>query len=336
MRDALDGEHREASRPRCSSRCGRRTGLRSRVRRRRRGCSPRARSPRDAGTCRSCDRHLTISVRLPRSSPANWYSESVSGTGVTAPRMVAGSAPSATAIGKGLPGMRARWSRKSSAPPRCGEPAHDQLVRADHLLAIDAEVLPLLVRAARHRQPPGDQRPASPGQQVCTGSGRGRRRSPSHTISWQRRRGRSFGAMSSTCMNTGRLSPRVRRLFGGSGSLRKASSRPTSRRLSAQCSAAPMPRATRCGVPNRLPSTGMVPPPGARRPAVLEKDGGAAGLEHAVAEFGHLEARVHAGAHALELTGRLQLRDEVAQVAIGHDQITGFAPPSIGTTAAVT
>src|SRR5882757_3770535 len=54
-----------------------------------------------------------------RSRPANWYSDSWSGTGVTAPRMVAGSAPSATAIGKGWPGRASRWSRKSSAPPRC-------------------------------------------------------------------------------------------------------------------------------------------------------------------------------------------------------------------------
>jgi hypothetical protein len=38
------------------------------------------------------------------------------------------------------------------------QPAHDHLVRAEHLLAIDAEVLARLVRPARHRQPPGDQR----------------------------------------------------------------------------------------------------------------------------------------------------------------------------------
>jgi hypothetical protein len=58
------------------------------------------------------------SVRLPRSRPANWYSDRLSGTGVTAPRMVAGSAPSATAIGKGWPGLASAKSRKSSAPPR--------------------------------------------------------------------------------------------------------------------------------------------------------------------------------------------------------------------------
>ncbi len=43
--------------------------------------------------------------------------------------------------------------------------------------------------------------------------------------------------------------------LGGSGSLRKASSLPISR--SSETSSAPIPKATRSGVPNRLPSTGM-------------------------------------------------------------------------------
>ena len=38
------------------------------------------------------------------------------------------------------------------------EPAHDEAIRPDHLLAVDAEVLALLVRPARHRQAPGDER----------------------------------------------------------------------------------------------------------------------------------------------------------------------------------
>jgi hypothetical protein len=57
-------------------------------------------------------------VRAPRSNPANWYSEIASGTGVTAASIVAGSAPSATATGKGSCEIF-RWSWKSSAPPRC-------------------------------------------------------------------------------------------------------------------------------------------------------------------------------------------------------------------------
>ena len=45
-----------------------------------------------------------ISVLLPRNKPAKAYSLKLSGTGVTAPRMVAGSAPSATATGNFSPG----------------------------------------------------------------------------------------------------------------------------------------------------------------------------------------------------------------------------------------
>src|SRR2546430_4323513 len=44
----------------------------------------------------------------------------LSGTGVTAPRIVAGSAPSATATGKGSTGRASQCSRKSIAPPRWG------------------------------------------------------------------------------------------------------------------------------------------------------------------------------------------------------------------------
>jgi hypothetical protein len=58
-----------------------------------------------AGTCEVDMAALDQFGALPRNSPAKAYSESVSGTGVTAPRMVAGSAPSATATGKGSPGF---------------------------------------------------------------------------------------------------------------------------------------------------------------------------------------------------------------------------------------
>src|SRR5918999_4066070 len=42
--------------------------------------------------------------------------------------------------------------------PSMREPAHDQAVLPDHLLAIDAEVLPRLGRAARHGEAPRDER----------------------------------------------------------------------------------------------------------------------------------------------------------------------------------
>ena len=116
--------------------------------------------------------HFTSSVFEPRSRPANWYSESESGTGVTAPRMVAGSAPSATATGNALARMRQAMVAEIQRAAAMRQPAHDDLVRRDHLLAIDAEVLARLARAARDRQAPGDQRariarPAGLDRQAC-------------------------------------------------------------------------------------------------------------------------------------------------------------------------
>ncbi len=64
-----------------------------------------------------------------------------------------------------------------------------------------------------------------------------------------------------TCMNTGRVFCQASfRLRGGSGSLRKASSLPISRSASTESS--PIPIATRRGVPNRLPRTGVEWPRG--------------------------------------------------------------------------
>ena len=114
-------------------------------------------------------RHFTSSVVQPRSRPANWYSDSVSGTGVTAPRIVAGSAPSATATGNGSPGIAQRVIAEIERAAAMREPAHDHLVAADHLLAVDAEVLPRLVRPRVTVRPQVISGPASPGQQVWIG-----------------------------------------------------------------------------------------------------------------------------------------------------------------------
>ena len=99
----------------------------------------------------------------------------MSGTGVTAPSMVAGSAPSATAIGNGWPGLARGEVAEVERAAAVRQPAHDDLAPADHLLAVDAEVL----AQPRPPAPPCGPRvttrpqvisgPASSGQQVCTG-----------------------------------------------------------------------------------------------------------------------------------------------------------------------
>ena len=60
--------------------------------------------------------------------------------------------------GEGLPGELPAELEKVQRAAAVGQPAHDGLVAADELLAVDAEVLSRLARAARDDQPPGDQR----------------------------------------------------------------------------------------------------------------------------------------------------------------------------------
>src|SRR4029453_2387015 len=47
---------------------------------------------------------------------------------------------------------------ETGRPAAMREPAHDHLVARDHLLPVDAEILPRLVRSARDREPPSDER----------------------------------------------------------------------------------------------------------------------------------------------------------------------------------
>ena len=54
-----------------------------------------------AGTINGTVLAATSSTFAPRIRPANWYSDRVSGTGVTAARMVPGSAPITAQAGRG-------------------------------------------------------------------------------------------------------------------------------------------------------------------------------------------------------------------------------------------
>src|SRR6266849_5278827 len=107
--------------------------------------------------------------------------------------------------------------------------------------------------------------PASSGQHVWIGR---RDRSislPSHTTCWHGAPEISFGAMCITCLPIGiQRSSTSRNPLGGSGSLRNASSFPISRSASrgSAPASAPIARATRRIVPNRLPSTGITWPLG--------------------------------------------------------------------------
>ncbi len=203
------------------------------------------------------------SVRLPRSRPANWYSESVSGTGVTAPSMVAGSAPSATAIGNGWPGRARGEVAEIERAAAVGEPAHDHLAPADDLLAVDAQVLaqcatpgppcgPRVMTRPQVISGPGVLGPAGLDRQAAEVDLVGRRARPRGTAAATPTTGRIVHSVLAICNKR----PASRRPFGGSGSLRLASTTPMSR--SPLTSVAPIAWATRTVVPKRLARTGIL------------------------------------------------------------------------------
>ena len=111
--------------------------------------------------------------RSPRSTPENRSSETVSGSGSTAERIVAGSAPMATATGMSSP--RARPGAMVRRAAAMLEPAQDRAVRAERLHPVDADVHSRRVvgRSSGGRVSTSGQvisGAASPGQQVWIGS----------------------------------------------------------------------------------------------------------------------------------------------------------------------
>ena len=139
--------------------------------------------------------------------------------------------------------------------------------------------------------------PASPGQQVCTGKRARSTSAPSHTISWHGADFRSFGAICITCMNSGpRVLPRVlqalRRLrlleereqladFAQRGDRLFAHAERDARRRAEQVA--------EHGNARRSPAP-------SKPLRLLEQQRGAARLQHAIADLGHLETRIDFGA----------------------------------------
>jgi hypothetical protein len=170
---------------------------------------------------------------------------------------------------------------------------------------------------ARDDQGPGDQR-----RRVAGPAGLYRqpaRRSTSSPLARAGAQGglrTSFGPMSSTFFSSG---PCPRHRAGPSADPAGAGRRAVRRsRAGRSTFSAPMPRATRCSVPNRLRQQRDVVPAG-----VLEQQRRAAGAQGAVGDLGDLEVRVDLGADAPEFTALLEPGDEFAEVAVaaGHGAV---------------
>ena len=192
-----------------------------------------------------------------------------------------------------------------------GEPAHDDAVLADHLLAIDAEVLPALPRPARHRQAPGNQgprvlRPARlhrQSAQIDVGA------LPVHFLA--RRRRALFRRHVEHALEDRELVPQVAQALGRLRFLeigeQLADFAQLGGVLRTHCGGDARYRAEEIGEHRHL------------MPArSLKDESGSARAQHAVADLGHLQARRHASADALQLALRLELSDELPKVAVAH------------------
>ena len=197
------------------------------------------------------------------------------------------------------------------------QPAHDDLVRRDHLLAIDAQVLPRLLRPARDREAPGDQRAgvarpagldrqpgkidvlALPHDFLAGRASRYLRRHVDHLLQHRQ-------LVPGVLQTLGRI--RLLQIARAACPLRAAPRpipRPCPARRAAACRTdSPAPGCARALIPSTL--------------GLFEQDGRPAGLEHAVAHLGHLQARIDLHRDALQLALLFQLRDEVAQILVAH------------------
>jgi hypothetical protein len=200
---------------------------------------------------------------------------------------------------------------KIQRPAAMRQPAHDHLVRAEHLLAVDAEVLPVLVRTFGDDQAPGDQRrhvtrPAMLNRQLrqinvlalpddfLTRCGRHRFRRHVHDLFQDRQ---LVPGILEALRRLGFLQIRQQLADFAQGLHRLLAH--------AECDA--LGRTEQVGE-NR---DGM-------SLRFFKKKGRTFRTQHAVADFSHFEAGIDLDADALQFAGLFQLRHEVAQVVIFH------------------
>src|SRR6266852_1448081 len=181
--------------------------------------------------------------------------------------------------------------------------------------------------------------PASSGQHVWIGRRARSTSLPSHTTCWHGAPEISFGAMCITCFPIGiQRSSTSRNPLGGSGSLRNASSFPISRSVSRGSApgSAPMARATRRVVPNRLPSTGITWPLGfsnskAGPPALSTRS-----QTSVISSFGSTSARTRFSSPARSSCDRksrksrylISLDDRCCSGAVQRDSVPLHSPPN--------
>jgi hypothetical protein len=197
-----------------------------------------------------------------------------------------------------------------------GQPAHDELVRSDDLLPVDAQVLARLVGAPGDDQAPGEQ-----GAHVTGPAGLDGQARQIHVLAFPHHLlaggGAHFpGAHVEHLLQHRPLVPgilqaarRFRLLQVGQ---QLADLAQLGRVFLAHAQGHPLDRAEQVGQHGDVAALRL-----------LEQQGRPAGAQHPVADLGHFQAGIHLGADALEFAPGFQLGDEIAQVGVTHGGQSG-------------
>ena len=191
------------------------------------------------------------------------------------------------------------------------EPAHDQLVAADQLLAIDAQVLTFLIGPAGNHQRPGHQRAG-----VAWPAGLNRQLGEVHVVAFDDvflagPRAAHLGIHAQHLAEDRQLLPGVAEPLGRLRLLQEGQQLAEFAQLFHG-----LPAHAQRHAPL---GAEQIPQHRDRRPlGVFEQNRRTARLQRAVADLGHLQARVHLAGHPLQFAQLFQLLNKVAQVAVFH------------------
>src|SRR6266700_5021152 len=197
-----------------------------------------------------------------------------------------------------------------------GKPSHDELVRSDQLLAVDAEVLARLARPASYRQSPRNERSCVVGPTRLD-----RKARKVHVLSLPHhllaRSARNFLRGHVHHLSSDR-NPALEHVAKSLGRFRFPEER---EQLSDVAQRLAWIRAYFCahGEGNAARRAEQVAQHWDHMAhGLFEQQSRATRLEHAVADFGHFEPRIDLGAHPLQLARAFELRQKITQVPICH------------------
>ena len=191
------------------------------------------------------------------------------------------------------------------------QPAHDHLVAPNHLLPIDAQVLPVLVRSAGHRQAPGDQwrhvaRPAMLDRQLRKVDivALDHHLLAHRVLDYLRRHRHDL-------LEDRQLGPGILQALGRLGLLEEGQQLADLAQFiggfGAHAHGHPLGGAEQVAQHRDVETRGF-----------FEQQRRALGTQGAVADFGHFQDRRDGNLDALEFTALFQATNEVAQIAILH------------------